>query len=207
MGADACIGFNQFVRDEAALQQQRTAVVTIALGGQRDARLERSGTPDRMNPGDAAPEDGQVLGVFDVGRVTALARKQREPKTALVKQRGAALVLQRRNHGHLMREEFGGECVFLQNLRVAPAIRAVELADDRFAFFLPDLINPILVAVQRQQAAVAAPACSLDGVEQRIGREVRIGSRISHRRVRLKRAAFYRRSCCRSHQGWPARRS
>src|SRR6056297_669477 len=54
------------------------------------------------------------------------------------------------------------ECMFFKNLRVAPAFRPVEFGDDRFGVFYADLVDAVLVAVQRQQAGIARIAARLD---------------------------------------------
>ena len=71
---------------------------------------------------------------------------------------GAGLQHQRRHHRHLGRGEFEREGVFLDDLRVAPAARAVELGDHRTAVFQEDLEDAVFVGVELQDAAVAAQA-------------------------------------------------
>ena len=71
-----------------------------------------------------------------------------------------------------------------------PALRAVELHHHRHGLLDADLIDAILEAVQRQQAAVAAQPGALDCVENHIGGEpvVRVCVRSCARRSRMGRS-------------------
>jgi hypothetical protein len=65
--------------------------------------------------------------------------------------------------------------VFLKNSGVAPAFRPIELDDERRAFLHAGLIDPVFVAVQRQQAAVRLQADGLQRVKHMIRRQRGIG--------------------------------
>jgi hypothetical protein len=58
--------------------------------------------------------------------------------------------------------------VLLGDLRVAPARRTIELRDHRRCVVAPHLVDTVLVAVERQQAAVAANAHAVERVEHAI---------------------------------------
>jgi hypothetical protein len=68
--------------------------------------------------------------------------------------------------------------VFFEDGGVAPAARPVELGDQRRVVFDADLVDAVFIAVQRQQAAVAAQADAVEGVEHAVGaqRGIRVGS-------------------------------
>ena len=84
------------------------------------------------------------------------------------------------------------EGVLFEDLRVAPACRAVELrrpptAPQRraagAAVLQPDLIDAVLVAVQAEQAPVAAQAYAVERIEHAIGRESGVGRCGGHRAI------------------------
>ena len=96
---------------------------------------------------------------------------------------------------------------------IAPARRAVELRDHRRRVVAPSLVDAILVAVERDQPAVAAHADAVERVEHAIGGESRVGraSVVSiHVANRLRHAAILR-GCCTVPRGgrrakhWPLR--
>jgi len=60
------------------------------------------------------------------------------------------------------------EQVLFQNLFCTPAVRAVELGNQRLGFVDTDLVDTVLVAVQCEGAAVAAEALALDGIHDEI---------------------------------------
>jgi len=58
--------------------------------------------------------------------------------------------------------------VLFENRFVGPALRTVELGDQRFGVFDTDLIDTVLVAVERQNARVAEKADAFDGIEHEV---------------------------------------
>ncbi|MNJ69229.1 hypothetical protein D3C77_655560 [compost metagenome] len=75
------------------------------------------------------------------------------------------------HHGYFTIGQFSSEAVFFENCSVAPAIRAIELGDQRLGIFDTHLIDTVLVAVERQDASIAKEADALYGVENQVGRE------------------------------------
>ena len=59
--------------------------------------------------------------------------------------------------------------MLLGDLRVAPAARPIELRDDRRLVLAPHLVDAVLVAVEREQTAVAADADGVERVEDELG--------------------------------------
>jgi hypothetical protein len=57
------------------------------------------------------------------------------------------------------------ERVLFEDGGVAPAAGPVELDDDGLAFFAADAVHAVFVTVQREQAAVAAQADAVDGIQ------------------------------------------
>ncbi|MNG09174.1 hypothetical protein D3C84_925800 [compost metagenome] len=81
---------------------------------------------------------------------------------------GFTVVDHRRDDRNVALGEFGGELVFFQNGFVGPALRPVKLGDQRFGVFDADLIDAVLVAVERQNARVAEKADAFDGIEHEV---------------------------------------
>ena len=88
---------------------------------------------------------------------------------------------QRCDNGELEIGQFIRELVFFQNLGIAPALRPVKLDDDGGRIDYSDLVNPVLVAVQGEDARVSLKAEALDGREDLLGSEATIGMlRVGH---------------------------
>ncbi|MNG11463.1 hypothetical protein D3C84_950090 [compost metagenome] len=59
--------------------------------------------------------------------------------------------------------------MFLENRRIGPAVRAVELGDQWFRLFDTYLVDAVLVAVECQNAGIAEKADALHSVEDQVG--------------------------------------
>src|SRR5690606_19711975 len=125
------------------------------------ARTHRVQTPEQL------AEAMQLVEVARLRRAAATAREQGEAKAGVFEQ-GLAVVQQRRHYRHLAVRQFGGELVFLQNRRIAPARRAIELGDQGLAVFDANLVDAVLVAVEGQYPRVADEADALHGVQHQI---------------------------------------
>jgi hypothetical protein len=142
-----------------------------------------------MDAPDEAPDPFQDLGIRQLGRAPATAGEDREAEALVLVQR-APVQHARRHHRHLHGFELGQEGVLLQDGRVAPAPRAIELDDHRLAFFAADAVDAVFVAVQGQQATVAAQADAVDGLQHAL--RVEPGIRVSI--GRMIHAAIVRRA-------------
>jgi hypothetical protein len=69
--------------------------------------------------------------------------------------------------------------MFFLDRRIAPAASAVELRDQRRCVFDSDLIDAILEAVQREQAAVGVHASRLDRAEHGVRTQTGIPGNVS----------------------------
>jgi hypothetical protein len=87
----------------------------------------------------------------------------------------AAFKSERRHHRNFALGQFLGKSVLLQNLRVRPAIGAVELGDQRRAFVHADLINAVFIAVEGKLAAIGTQTETFNGIEHAVRRELGIG--------------------------------
>ena len=106
---------------------------------------------------DAREESAHPLPVVlaaEFGPASARARIHGVAKPFVLEQR-AAVVHFGRDHRDLGAREFERELVFLENRRRRPAPGPIELDDDRPALLAPHLVHAVLVAVERQDAAVA----------------------------------------------------
>ncbi len=131
---------------------------------------EAIGGAHRVDAGEEAAEPLQHRRAVELRRAAAAARIHGETEPGVLVQR-AAPVGQRRDHRDLALGQLGDERVLLEDRGVAPALRAVELGDDRGLVVAPDLVDAVLVAAERQQAAVAAHAHGVEGVEHDVGRQ------------------------------------
>ena len=68
-----------------------------------------------------------------------------------------------------------GETVFLQDLRIGPALGAIELGDDGDVVLNAHLIDPVFIGVEGDQAQVTAIAQGFDAVDNGIGGQCVIG--------------------------------
>ncbi|MGV8677847.1 phosphotransferase, partial [Pseudomonas aeruginosa] len=73
------------------------------------------------------------------GRAPAAPREQGEAEAGECEQ-AFAVARQRRHHRHLAFRQLGAEGVLLADRRVAPAVRSVELGDQRLAVLDADLV-------------------------------------------------------------------
>ena len=79
---------------------------------------------------------------------------------------------ERRNHGNIAFGQFHGEGVFFQDRVVTPTTGTIELGDDGIGIVDANAEHAVLVAVERQHAAIAVEAHGL----QRIQHAIRIQS-------------------------------
>jgi len=68
---------------------------------------------------------------------------------------GSPIVQQRRYHRNFTRLELQGKFVLFENRRFAPPCRAIELGDQWRRILYTDLVDAILVTVQRQESPAA----------------------------------------------------
>src|SRR5690606_6168022 len=83
----------------------------------------------------------------------AEAFKQSEAKSGVFEQR-LAVDLHRRYDGDFQVGEFEGELMLLEYRFIAPAIRSIELGNQRLAIFNANLEYAVFIAVQGERAGV-----------------------------------------------------
>jgi hypothetical protein len=149
---------------ERVNEQPVAGLAAEALHVQRRAYRERPHGADGVDAADEAPDPFQGVAALQFRRAAAAAREHREAEARMLEER-PALRRERGHGGNLALGEFQHEGVLFQDLRVAPAPRAVELRHDGRAVFQPHLVDAVLVAVQAEQPPVAAQSRALERVE------------------------------------------
>ncbi len=158
----------QLCRYEIVVEQKITRIQQVTFDVDTGPVVEIVLLADEMGASHEAAELLKHVEVVEFRRTAAASRKHREAKIVDVQQR-LAVDLDWRDHGKVMFREFEAEGVLLEDRLVTPAIRAIELDDDRCTVFDTDLVNPVLIRIQREQPAVAGEA----GLVQRIEEVVR----------------------------------
>ena len=171
----------QAPRHEVAFQQRAQRIMAEVLHAQRFAMLERAVGAYRMHAAQQLAEAIELVEIAGLRCAAAAAREEGEAKAGVLEQR-AAVALERCHHRHLVLGQFQTELVLLEDRRVAPATRTIELGDQRRFVFDAHLIDAVLVAVERQHAGIAEVADAFHGVEDQVRRECVEG--MGHDRLR-----------------------
>src|SRR5690554_636129 len=85
----------------------------------------------------------------------------------------------RRHDRKVLRRELERELVLLENRVGGPAARAIKLGDDE-SVRDADLIHPVLVAREPQDAARAFETAAFDRVDDDVGRQVLVRNGLAH---------------------------
>ncbi len=128
-----------------------------------------------MDPAQGPAQHQQVIEIVQLRGVAAAALEQGETETVELVQGIALCIHHGRHHGDLRILQLQAEGVLLEDLGVAPALRAIELCDQRRIVFDADLVDAVFVAVQRQQSRVTEIPGGLDGVDDHVGAEAVVG--------------------------------
>lgn len=126
-----------------------------------------------MDARDEASHRDQVVGVLQINRASREALENRHAESVKGNE-GLTLECDRGTHRNIEIAQLARERVLLANLRIAPASRSIELNDQAITALDAHLINPILVAVQREDACITGVAKRLDGIDDEIGAQRRI---------------------------------
>src|SRR5260221_962530 len=179
----------QQVRRHEILRKQPLARLAAEAGElERGPIGERARRAHRVNAPDEAADPLERLAVLELRRAPAAARKYREAKAA-GRVRRISVGRERRDDRDLALGKLQAERVLLEDLSVGPARGTVELRDHRGrrtrtgTVFEPDLVDAVLVAVQREQPPVAGEAHARERVEHGIRGEPRVGRFGGHRAI------------------------
>ena len=105
-----------------------------------------------MNAGKAAPEELPGIRGIQLRRPPAHPGKRSEAKLVELKQR-FAVDLYRGGNWKLSGRHFRGKLVLFGDLAIRPALRTIEFQHE-VATRTAQLIHPVLVAVEREQASI-----------------------------------------------------
>ena len=141
-----------------------------AIAAQRRPVGEGPQRADGVDPPERAAEQFARSRLVEVRRPARLQRECRQAEFAPVAQRRVAEA-ERRDDRDLGRGQLGGEGVFLEDLRVAPAPGAVELQHHRRRVLAPEPVDAVLVAVQREQVPVRLESGRGRGIQHRVRSE------------------------------------
>lgn len=168
VAGDRLVGRQQAPGDEIAFQQGGQRGVAEVIHSERLAVLERPRGADRVQAAEQLAEAVELVEIARLGRPPAAPREQGEAEAGECEQ-AFAVARQRRHHRHLAFRQLGGEGVLLADRRVAPAVRSVELGDQRLAVLDADLVHAVFVAVERQHPCVAEIAEAFHGIQDEVG--------------------------------------
>src|SRR5690606_16086433 len=117
--------------------------------GQCLAVLEGAQGTHCMQAAEQLAKAVQLVEIARLGCPSAAPREQRKAETRMLEE-AAAVALQGGDHRDVQGGQLSAELMLFANGCIAPALRAVELGDQRCLAFDADLIHTVLVAVQRQ---------------------------------------------------------
>ncbi len=172
------VGGNQTAREEPCAR-----LGPVAIDVERRARAKAPRCAARVYAADEAADPFERPAILQLRRAAAAPRKHREAKAGVLVQR-APNRCERRDHRDLGIGKLPRELVLLDDLRIGPALGAIELGDERRPLVHPGLIDPVLVAVQGEQPAVRVQAHGIESVEYAVGRQA--GERRSGHRSMLR---------------------
>jgi hypothetical protein len=161
------IGRQQAARNHVVVQQVVQRVVAEVLHAKGFAVLERARGANGMDAAQQLAETVKLLEIAGFWRATATTGEEGETKTGVLEQ-GLAVVDEGRDDRDFDVGEFGGEAVLFENGFVGPAIGPVELGNQRLLFIDADLIDAVLIAVERENTGVGDKADALDGVQHQV---------------------------------------
>ncbi len=167
----AAVDIHQIERNEILREQIIARLLPEVCDIERWALIERLQRADGVNPTDEAPDPLERFAVFEIRCPTSAPLEYGEAESFVFMQRGAGHERHRRHHGNLGFGENLRKDMLFQNRRIRPALRPVELGNQRRAVVHANLINAILVAVQGEQTTVAAQADCIKRIENQVRRQ------------------------------------
>ena len=166
---------------EQRRRQQRIACLPAEpLAGERHPVREPLPRADRMHAPERTADELQGPTRVDLDRARREPREHGVPQPCMPGQ-GRALEDDRRRHRQVRGGEFGRERVLLEDLRVAPAARPVELQHQHAVRGRAQLIDAVLVGVEGEEPPVAVDAEPLGGRQHLVGGESREGLPVGRR--------------------------
>ncbi len=169
------VGRNEVVREQEVARRDAECPDV-----ERRTMAEIRAGANGVNASEKAAHPLQGFAPVELRGAAAASRVDREPEDGGGVQRVPGED-ERRDDRNLARGELGDERVLLADRVVRPARGPVELRDNRSGILDADQVDAILVAPERLQPAVAHDADAVQGVEDAVGRELRVGMhRVTH---------------------------
>ena len=179
-----CRGLGVLVRHRLLEQrrgQQRIAgLPTEPLAAERHPMAERDLRTDRMHPAERATDELQRVLRIDLDSTRSEPREHRIAKAFVPVQRGIREALWC-GDGQVGGGELLRECMFLEQLRIAPASGTIELQHQCAVRGRTDLVDPVFIGVEGEQPTIALDPEALGGRQHLIGGESREGLRVGGR--------------------------
>jgi len=141
----------------------------------------REGAPYHVDAPEKTPQHTAILGPCQLRPAPPAGRKNGEP-IATGLQQCLAVDHQGRDHRDLPLCQFQGKSVLLEDGRVTPSAGTIKLGDHRSALLHAHLVDPVLVAVEREQPTVGDKSGRFHCVQDGIRVQVIVGDGISHGR-------------------------
>ncbi len=132
---------------------------------------EARAPPHRVNAADKAPQLLAYRPILEFGGAAATVRVDGKTKTGEGRERADALEGEWLDRGNLFPGKLAHEAVLLEDLRVGPAPRAIELGHARRSVGEGNLVDAVFVAVEREQATVAFEPDAVECVEHDVRRQ------------------------------------
>src|SRR5690606_21952211 len=134
---------------------------------------------DRMHPSEHLAHEDAILGRRKLGPASPPPLEQREAIAFVLVQR-LPVDHERRDDRYVVLAKLEREPMLLEDRVVGPAARSIELRDDE-PVADADLVDAILVAREREHAAVALEAQAPHGLEDELGAQTRVRQLSIHR--------------------------
>ena len=186
------IAILEFIRYEAAFENQCPGGVAEAFGREGGTDAEAAYRTDRVQPAERATEQREVRVGVELGTTPAEPGEERKAEIA-VRQQRPAIEFEWHRHRKITRGQFAGKSVFLENLLVRPAPRPVEFCDERRSLRSANPVYTVLVTVEGEEPAVDVDTARAHRIEHEIGRQVCKRSRgsMGHRGILVTGGAGY----------------
>src|SRR5579872_513998 len=173
---------------ELAREHVRACVPTESLDTQARTHGESAQRPHLMQAREAPPQELQRLRPIELRGAASHPGKTGETELVIAHQR-LTPEMERSGHRELCGCQLAGELVLLEDLCVAPARRPVEL-EHQDAALAVQLVDAVLVAIEREQPSVGVESDRRGRVQHHLGGEPVEGLQVA-------RGAFaYHRSPC-----------
>ena len=157
------VGRDQIGRNELVLEKKPHAV--RAKGGDIQYRSVSVGlfSTDCMQSPDKPSELTQLFRIFKIRGASTASFKQGEAEFSEIPQRISAVIGNGWHQIYLPRRQIQRKGVLFQNRLRAPAVRTIELGDERVAVVQTQLIYPVLKTVHLEQAAITMQPLAFNG--------------------------------------------